>query len=76
MIRRENIKDEIRSGATADPRDGDGAEVGLVPAWCFIKPTEGGPPAERPKRGSSLGVALQVEAQRKQDHVVDWSRFV
>ncbi|KAH9949984.1 hypothetical protein B0H21DRAFT_46296 [Amylocystis lapponica] len=51
------------------------AELGAVPAWCFVKPTKG-LKAERPIRTSSLGVTVILDGPGvpRQD-VISWSNF-
>jgi len=58
------------------PTQGNNGELGVVPAWCFIKPTLG-LRAERPVRASSLGITVQVEApgNSSRDEVMSWSNF-
>ena len=51
------------------------AELGAVPAWCFVKPLKG-LRSERPIRSSSLGVTVQVENEEKpRDDIISWSNF-
>ncbi|KAF9565240.1 hypothetical protein CPC08DRAFT_720594 [Agrocybe pediades] len=50
-------------------------ELGVVPAWCFLKPVKG-LRAERPVRSTSLGVTVNLEAQTGSRHdAVSWSNF-
>lgn len=51
-------------------------ELGVVPAWCFIKPVKG-LRVERPVRSSSLGITVQLQAPAfsSRDEVVSWSNF-
>ncbi|PFH53082.1 hypothetical protein AMATHDRAFT_1508 [Amanita thiersii Skay4041] len=51
-------------------------EVGVVPAWCFIKSVKG-LRAERPLRNSSLGITapLQESEATSRDEVLSWSNF-
>jgi hypothetical protein len=55
---------------------GDDVEIGVVPAWCFLKPVKG-LRAERPVRSSSLGITVQMEgpAFSSREEVVSWSNF-
>lgn len=48
-------------------------ELGVVPAWCFLKNTK----AERPVRSSSLGITIQVDGPgvAARDDLVSWSNF-
>lgn len=51
------------------------AELGAVPAWCFVKPLKG-LRSERPIRSSSLGVTVQVDNEEKpRNDVISWSNF-
>ncbi|KAJ3734212.1 hypothetical protein DFJ43DRAFT_1064047 [Lentinula guzmanii] len=52
------------------------AEIGLVPAWCFLKPVVG-LKGERPIRSSSLGITVQMDgpAFSSRDEIVSWSNF-
>ncbi|KAJ4476205.1 hypothetical protein J3R30DRAFT_414275 [Lentinula aciculospora] len=51
-------------------------EIGLVPAWCFLKPVVG-LKGDRPIRSSSLGITVQMEgpAFSSRDEIVSWSNF-
>jgi hypothetical protein len=51
-------------------------ELGVVPAWCFLKPVKG-LRAERPVRGSSLGITVQLEDPgfSSRDELLSWSNF-
>jgi hypothetical protein len=49
-------------------------ELGVVPAWTFVKPTKGVRP-ERPVRSSSLGITVQMERSSSRDSVISWSNF-
>ncbi|PPQ67474.1 hypothetical protein CVT25_006015 [Psilocybe cyanescens] len=50
-------------------------EMGVVPAWCFMKPVKG-LRAERPMRSSSLGIVLNLEESGPSRHsIVTWSNF-
>ncbi|KAF5375592.1 hypothetical protein D9757_008507 [Collybiopsis confluens] len=51
-------------------------EIGLVPAWCFIKPVVG-LKGERPIRSSSLGITVQMEGPHfsSRDEIISWSNF-
>ena len=49
-------------------------ELGMVPAWTFVKPTKGVRP-ERPIRSSSLGITVQMESSSSRDSVMSWSNF-
>ncbi|KAJ3859032.1 hypothetical protein EV359DRAFT_51436 [Lentinula novae-zelandiae] len=51
-------------------------EIGLVPAWCFLKPVVG-LKGERPIRSSSLGITIQMEgpAFSSREEIMSWSNF-
>lgn len=50
-------------------------ELGVVPAWCFLKPTKG-VKTERPMRSSSLGVTVQMDAPgSSRASLMSWSNF-
>ncbi|KAH8827082.1 hypothetical protein DL96DRAFT_1528979 [Flagelloscypha sp. PMI_526] len=51
-------------------------ELGVIPAWCFVKPCKG-LRAERPVRTSSLGITVQLDAPAtsSRDDVMSWSNF-
>ncbi|KAF8656877.1 hypothetical protein AX16_002423 [Volvariella volvacea WC 439] len=51
-------------------------EIGAVPAWCFMKPVKG-LKAERPIRGSSLGITVQMQAPgvSSRNELMSWSNF-
>ncbi|CAK5269123.1 unnamed protein product [Mycena citricolor] len=57
------------------PAESD-VELGVVPAWCFIKPVKG-LRAERPVRSTSLGITVQMEnpAFAARNEVLSWSNF-
>ncbi|KAH9945339.1 uncharacterized protein BXZ73DRAFT_38366 [Epithele typhae] len=55
------------------------AELGAIPAWCFLKPVKG-LRAERPMRVSSLGVTINLDqgggpSFGPRDNVMSWSNF-
>ncbi|EJD07141.1 uncharacterized protein FOMMEDRAFT_165738 [Fomitiporia mediterranea MF3/22] len=55
--------------------NGTDAELGAVPAWCFVKPLKG-LRSERPVRSTSLGVTVQVEQEdRPRNDIISWSNF-
>jgi hypothetical protein len=54
--------------------EGEDVELGVVPAWCFLKPVKG-VAAERPMRSSSLGVTVQVAAPGGREETISWSNF-
>ncbi|TFK40285.1 hypothetical protein BDQ12DRAFT_490822 [Crucibulum laeve] len=51
-------------------------ELGVVPAWCFLKPVKG-LRAERPVRSTSLGITVQMDAPgySSRNELVSWSNF-
>ncbi|KAF8348841.1 hypothetical protein F5887DRAFT_537673 [Amanita rubescens] len=51
-------------------------ELGVVPAWCFIKPVKG-LRVERPVRSSSLGITVQFQGPgfSSRDEIISWSNF-
>ena len=62
------------SATTNDKEPDPNMELGVVPAWSFVKPTKDVRP-ERPVRSSSLGVTVQIEDTSSRDSVVSWSNF-
>ncbi|KAK0196809.1 hypothetical protein F5146DRAFT_1013017 [Armillaria mellea] len=68
-----NAKSLFKSpSAQAEPS----VELGVVPAWCFLKPVKG-LKAERPVRSTSLGITVQMEgpAFSSREEVISWSNF-
>ncbi|KAG1733652.1 uncharacterized protein EDB91DRAFT_1148681 [Suillus paluster] len=54
---------------------GENVQLGLVPAWVFIKPMKG-MRVERPVRSSSAGVLQAgLNAPESRDAVISWSNF-
>lgn len=53
---------------------GGNIEIGVVPAWCFLKPVKG-LRAERPIRNSSLGVTVNMEGPSSRNEMISWSNF-
>ncbi|KAJ7650357.1 hypothetical protein FB45DRAFT_986436 [Roridomyces roridus] len=49
-------------------------ELGVVPAWVFIKPVKG-LRAERPVRSTSLGITVQIDGPSSRGEVMSWSNF-
>jgi hypothetical protein len=51
-------------------------ELGVVPAWCFLKPVKG-LKAERPVRSTSLGITVHMEGPgfSSREEVMSWSNF-
>lgn len=54
----------------------DNIELGVVPAWCFLKPVKG-LRAERPIRSSSLGITVNLDgpACSSRRELMSWSNF-
>lgn len=62
-------------GAGVGTSSGGNVELGVVPAWCFLKPVKG-LKAERPVRSSSLGVTVQMDTPNgDRNDYVSWSNF-
>ncbi|KAG6857218.1 hypothetical protein H0H87_007637 [Tephrocybe sp. NHM501043] len=55
---------------------GQAIELGVIPAWCFIRPAPG-LRAERPIRSTSLGITVKLNAPESscRDNVISWSNF-
>lgn len=56
---------------------GSNVELGMVPAWCFLKQVKG-LRAERPVRSSSLGVTVQMDGhsgETQRNDLISWSNF-
>jgi hypothetical protein len=53
---------------------GGNIEIGVAPAWCFLKPVKG-LRAERPIRSSSLGVTVNMEVPSSRNDMISWSNF-
>ncbi|PPQ69158.1 hypothetical protein CVT26_003531 [Gymnopilus dilepis] len=58
------------------PAPEDNIELGMVPAWCFLKPVKG-LRAERPIRSSSLGITVNLDgpAVSSRGELMSWSNF-
>ncbi|KAF8199559.1 hypothetical protein BJ912DRAFT_654955 [Pholiota molesta] len=56
--------------------DENDVELGVVPAWCFLKPVKG-LRAERPVRNTSLGITVNIDASgnSSRSEMVSWSNF-
>ncbi|KAG6865900.1 hypothetical protein C0991_010733 [Blastosporella zonata] len=67
-----NAKSLFRPNTVA----GDGIELGVVPAWCFIRHAPG-LRAERPIRSTSLGITVRLNAHETapRDNIISWSNF-
>ncbi|KAF7330499.1 hypothetical protein MVEN_02489300 [Mycena venus] len=61
---------------SASPAEGDSVELGVVPAWCFLKPVKG-LRAERPVRSTSLGITVQMDGPSfsSRNELLSWSNF-
>jgi hypothetical protein len=53
---------------------GENIEIGVIPAWCFLKQVKG-LRAERPIRSSSLGVTVNMEGPSSRHEMISWSNF-
>lgn len=51
-------------------------ELGVVPAWCFLKPVKG-LRAERPIRNTSLGITVNIDEPgvSSRNELISWSNF-
>jgi hypothetical protein len=57
------------------PEGDSDVELGVVPAWVFLKPVKG-LRAERPIRSTSLGITIQLDAPAaSRDMTISWSNF-
>lgn len=68
----QSAKSLFKTTSVAEPD----VEMGVVPAWCFLKPVKG-LRAERPVRSSSLGITVNINAPSLSDrgNLVSWSNF-
>ncbi|KAI0031198.1 hypothetical protein K488DRAFT_71591 [Vararia minispora EC-137] len=65
----------VPNGAFGQRGGDEGVEMGVVPAWVFVKPVKG-LRAERPMRTTSLGVTVEVPAPLgAREKVMSWSNF-
>ncbi|KAJ6505931.1 hypothetical protein DFH09DRAFT_1265101 [Mycena vulgaris] len=69
-----SAKSMFKSSSGA-PAESD-VELGVVPAWCFLKPVKG-LRAERPVRSTSLGITVQMDGPSfsSRDEILSWSNF-
>lgn len=77
VVGRENasIVHTAKSLFKSTPEPEGNVELGMVPAWCFLKPVKG-LRAERPMRVSSLGVTVNLDAPgSSRNDLVSWSNF-
>jgi hypothetical protein len=60
----------------AQPTPPSNVELGVIPAWTFIKPVKG-LRAERPVRSTSLGITVNIDGPGFSDReqVMSWSNF-
>ncbi|KAF5367573.1 hypothetical protein D9758_003790 [Tetrapyrgos nigripes] len=67
-------KSLFQSSQSAAPEGN--VEMGVVPAWAFMKPVKG-LKAERPIRSSSLGITVQMQGSdfSSRDEIMSWSNF-
>jgi len=57
------------------PREsGQNTELGVIPAWCFLKPTKGFR-SERPLRTSSLDITVDMDGPASRMELMSWSKF-
>lgn len=56
------------------PESGQNTELGVVPAWCFLKPNKGFRP-ERPLRTSSLEITVDMDGPASRMELMSWSKF-
>lgn len=68
----QTAKSLFKSAPAAEPD----VELGVVPAWCFLKPVKG-LRAERPVRSTSLGITvnLNVPGHTERGELLSWSNF-
>jgi hypothetical protein len=57
---------------SAEP--GQNTELGVIPAWCFLKPVKG-LRTERPIRSTSLGVTVNMDGPTSRNELMSWSNF-
>jgi len=58
---------------SSSQQEGD-VELGVVPAWCFVKPMNG-VRVERPVRSTSLGITVNVDGLGARSDLISWSNF-
>ena len=77
VVGRENasLVHTAKSLFKSTPEPENSVELGVVPAWCFLKPVKG-LRAERPMRVSSLGITVNLDAPgSSRNELVSWSNF-
>ncbi|THV03196.1 hypothetical protein K435DRAFT_651803 [Dendrothele bispora CBS 962.96] len=69
----QSAKSLFQSSQSTEPSN---IELGVVPAWCFMKPVKG-LKAERPIRSSSLGITVQMQGPSfsSREELISWSNF-
>src|ERR1700722_8174039 len=63
-----NHKSQFKSSSSSNTPESN-VELGVVPAWCFLKPVKG-LRAERPVRSSSLGITVRMEGPSSRNEVI------
>lgn len=58
----------------SSPQPEGNIELGVVPAWCFLKPMQG-VRVERPVRNTSLGITVNVDGPSSRSDLISWSNF-
>jgi hypothetical protein len=77
VVGRENasLVHTAKSLFKSTPEPETSIELGVVPAWCFLKPVKG-LRAERPMRVSSLGITVNLDAPgSSRNELISWSNF-
>ncbi|KIK63166.1 hypothetical protein GYMLUDRAFT_41490 [Collybiopsis luxurians FD-317 M1] len=77
VVARENGNTFVQAKSLfKQPEPSNNMEVGVVPAWCFLKPVVG-LKGERPIRSSSLGITVQMEGPgfSSREEIISWSNF-
>lgn len=77
VVGRENasLVHTAKSLFKSTPEPENGIELGVVPAWCFLKPVKG-LRAERPMRVNSLGITVNLDAPgSSRNELISWSNF-
>jgi hypothetical protein len=75
LVGRENASLITNAKSLFKPAAESNVELGVVPAWCFLKPVKG-LRAERPIRSSSLGITVNLDAPASSRHeLASWSNF-
>jgi len=74
VVGRENSIHTAKSLFKSMPESGQNIELGVIPAWCFLKPVKG-LRAERPIRSTSLGITVNMDGPSSRNELVSWSNF-